>query len=190
MNIFFLDYNPSKAAKYHCDKHVVKMILETAQLLSTTHRVLNGTQHISKSEKGRKKTTYVHPNEHFDRTLYQATHINHPCAQWLRESSYNYDWTFVLFKDLCKEYTLRYGKTHLTYTKLIDILQNRPLYKNSYPGMTRPALAMPDECIIDSDPVYCYRSYYIQHKAEIAIWGKGTMEPPLWFSQGLMKLKQ
>jgi hypothetical protein len=44
MNIFVLDTNPAKAAKYHNNKHCVKMILETAQLLSTAHRIIDGKQ--------------------------------------------------------------------------------------------------------------------------------------------------
>ena len=42
MNIFYLHENPEICAEYHCDKHVVKMILETAQMLSTAHRIIDG----------------------------------------------------------------------------------------------------------------------------------------------------
>ena len=44
MNIFYLSTNTDECARYHCDKHVVKMILETAQMLSTAHRVLDGDE--------------------------------------------------------------------------------------------------------------------------------------------------
>ena len=88
MNIFYLDKDPKKCAEMHCDKHVVKMILEYAQLLSTAHRVLDG-------------------NEWADHVgLYKATHKNHPSAIWARESAGNYFWLNKLFQELCKEYTL------------------------------------------------------------------------------------
>ena len=77
MNIFYLDHDVRKCAEMHNDKHVVKMILEYAQLLSTAHRFLDGVPTVGKSKTGRKKTTYILSNE-LDSVLYSATHINHP----------------------------------------------------------------------------------------------------------------
>ena len=96
MNIFYLNKSFRQTAKDHCDKHVVKMILETAQLLSTAHRVLDG-------------------DEYADRVnLYKATHKNHPSAVWVRSNKEAYDWTYMLLVQLCKEYTKRYNKEHKT----------------------------------------------------------------------------
>lgn len=97
MNIFALSANPIEAAKLQCDKHVVKMILETAQMLSTAHRELGSK--IS------------------EELLYKKTHVNHPSAVWLRKSWPNYRWAVAHFEALCDEYTFRYKKVHLSDTK-------------------------------------------------------------------------
>lgn len=156
MNIFFLDKDPVKAARYHCDKHVVKMILESAQLLSTAHRLLD---------------------ERDDDILYRATHKNHPCAIWVRESSGNYSWLYNLFVALCDEYTYRYDKIHLTDSKLRKELYSCP---NNIPFVrrTKPAQAMPEK-YRDKDPVIAYRNYYNGDKAPIATWKKRDI--PEWF---------
>jgi len=83
MNIFYLDHNPVLCAQYHCDAHVVKMILESAQLLSTAHRETDS------------------PYADF---CYKSTHKNHPSAIWVRESTDHYSWLFELFKELSNEF--------------------------------------------------------------------------------------
>ncbi len=98
MNIFFLDWDVKKSAEYHCDKHVVKMILETAQLLCGAHHVTDQV-----------------PTKYPPSTLqvpYKLSHKNHPCAIWTRESLSNYLYLCELGLELCKEYTYRYGKRH------------------------------------------------------------------------------
>lgn len=135
MNIFYLDECPVLAAQYQCDKHVVKMALETAQLLCTTQR-LAGNDNAK---------------------LYKPTHMHHPSAVWARESLSNYQWLYTHFMALCQEYTLRYGKQHLCWTKLGQVLSIPPA------GMPRAAtpikLAMPDE-YKQACPVRAYRAYY------------------------------
>lgn len=156
MNLFILDSNPMKAARDHCDRHVVKMILETAQLLSTAHRVLDQCDDVE---------------------LYKATHINHPCAKWVRECSDNYLWAYHLFIALCDEYKTRYGKIHVTDTKLRSRLARPP--RNIKYGIQTPfVLAMPEECKV-SNPVASYRLYYLMHKAPIATW---KTQPPTWWT--------
>ena len=84
MNIFALHTDPYKSAEMHCDKHVVKMILETCQLLSTAHRVLDGEQVIGKTKTGRNVKRWVLPDSR-DETLYQATHVrNRGYKKWQR----------------------------------------------------------------------------------------------------------
>jgi hypothetical protein len=144
MNIFFLDYNTQECAKYHCDKHVVKMILETAQLLCTAHHVLD--------------------NSNNDK-LYKKTHVNHPCAKWVRETSDNYLWALYLLKDLCEEYTYRYNKTHKT-SNLISELSMLP--KNiKRDKLTMPAQAMPEQYKDESSSILAYRSYYANEKKHL-----------------------
>ena len=106
MNIFYLSSCPVDAASFHCDKHVVKMILEYAQLLSTAHHVLDGDD----APEG----------------IYKCTHKNHPSAVWARETNNNYRWLYDLFLELGKEYTYRYGKEHLTIKKLKRPLDMAP----------------------------------------------------------------
>ena len=86
LHIFYLDENYETAAKQHLDKHVVKMIIEYAQLMSTAHRVLDGTQWYDKTAAGRKIARWEHPHPEKDQILYKASHINHPSGIWARES--------------------------------------------------------------------------------------------------------
>jgi hypothetical protein len=185
VNIFYLDHNPVEAARSHLDKHVVKMILEYAQLLSTAHRVLDGVLTVGLSKSGRKRKQYV-LNDERDQVLYSATHINHPSAVWVRQNKANYDYLYALFVSTCDEYTHRYGKTHLTDSKLREVLHEFP--KNIYSDdklhvWHGPTPAMPDECKIAGDHIASYRKYYIDKKADMAMWT--NREPPEWFINGI-----
>lgn len=176
MNIFFLDEDPVLAAQYHCDKHVVKMILESAQLLSTAHRVLDGELGIRLSASGARLKDYVLPDAKQD-LLYKATHISGPCAVWAREASDNYEWLFGLFIALGDEYSYRYNKEHLSISKLERILAVLPKNIPTKP-LTKPPLVMPEGCK-DPDPILAYRKYYKTHKSEIAKWTKRST--PDWY---------
>jgi hypothetical protein len=157
MNIFYLSSNAKQAAVYHNDKHVVKMILESAQLLSTAHRVLD-----------------IIPA---DSILYKATHIHHPSAKWARDNINNYQWLYDLFCGLCEEYTFRYSKTHLTESKLKHVLKQAPM-NISTAAFTQPPQAMPIE-LHSTDSINAYRTYYITRKSHLARWTK--REIPFWY---------
>lgn len=170
----------------HCDKHVVKMILETAQLLSTTHRILDGKEIKSirtmKNGKKRAHKSWVHSDKHMNEHLYSASHVNHPCAIWLRESPANYDWTYQLFLALCEQYTLRYGKMHLSQLKLVDVIDKAPRkYKDRSLPFTQPPQAMPDVYKVKGDSVSAYRAYYIGDKVAFAKWAKIPNSEPEWW---------
>ena len=176
MNIFMLDKSPRVAALYHVDKHVVKMILETAQLLSTAHRVLDGhivTSHIT----GRKKTSYVLPDDR-ENHLYKATHVNHPSAIWCRSGLDQYRWTYDLLVYLMEEYTHRYGKHHKCEF-LLNPLREAPKNIDPEAPWTEATPAMPDECKVAGDSVESYRNYYIQHKNRMAVWKNRSI--PKWY---------
>lgn len=147
MNIFVLDYHPKIAAQYHCDKHVVKMILESAQMLCTAH---------------------AHFNSIVD-NAYKPTHVNHPCNIWTRECDKNYLWLWSLFYWLNKEYAFRYSKVHATGRKLLRNLMAIPDRIPITETVTDFVLAMPDE-YKSSDVVASYRAYYKGEKAAIAKW--------------------
>ena len=178
MNIFYLDHNVTKCAEYHNDKHVVKMILEYAQLLSTAHRVLDGTLSSRLSKTGRKQSWYG-LSDNRESLLYNATHINHPSAKWCRDSSDNYKWLYELFCATCDEYTFRYGKIHLTDQKLRHVLSHVPKNISNKP-FEEPWRAMPDEVKIGNDSLASYRNYYINNKTHLASWKK--REVPHWYA--------
>jgi hypothetical protein len=163
MNIFFLDSDPVACAQAHYDKHVVKMILEYAQLLSTAHRMTDGDEWTDKTKSGSKIKRWSLPDSR-EQILYKATHRNHPSAVWVRESRSNYLWLVDLFENLLSEYTHRYGKQHKT-GELLETLKNPPENLEDV-GYTRVAQAMPDECK-RSKAVDAYRNYYLTNKREL-----------------------
>ena len=95
MNVFYVDKHPVKAAEQMCDKHIVKMILESAQLLCTCHRVQDGTEYYDKTKNGRKIKRWTHPNPNLEPLLYKAGWVKHPSTIWLFESAYNYIWLYL-----------------------------------------------------------------------------------------------
>ena len=97
MNIFLLHENPTICAEMHCDKHVVKMVIEYAQLMSTAHRVLDGDLYEDRTAAGRRIKRWLHPNAQMENTLYKASHINHPDGIWTRNSDANYRYLYNLW---------------------------------------------------------------------------------------------
>jgi hypothetical protein len=122
MNIFYLHTDPYESAKRMCNKHVVKMILETAQLLSTAHHELDG-----------------------ESPAYKPTHRNHPSAVWARSSADHYSWLVYHLDGLSLEYTRRYGKVHKTISEHFDVLSTLPT-NIADSGYQDPPQCMPDEC--------------------------------------------
>ena len=172
MNIFYVHSDPKTCAQQHVDKHVVKMILEYAQLLSTAHRVLDGTQSVGLSKTGRKQTRYVLSDSR-DSILYNATHLNHPSAKWARHSEQNYRWLFTLWIELLAEYTHRYGKIHAS-TRLMAYLARPPKNIKMDEPFSAPWRAMPDAYKFDrSEPDYTvksYRAYILGAKSQMLKW--------------------
>lgn len=183
MNIFYLHSDPKVCAAMHNDKHVVKMILEYAQLLSTAHRILDGKLVEGVSKSGRKAKRYQLANER-DAVLYAATHANHPSAVWARQSDKNYDWLFALFQECLNEYTHRYGKVHST-SRLEVWLASQPVHIPQG-EFTEPTPAMPDEYKVAGDSVTSYRNYYLNDKVKMSRWTNSPM--PTWFADGINTL--
>ena len=166
MNIFYISEDPYQAAKWMVDKHVVKMILESAQLLSTAHRVLDGKEWVDSSSGRRiKRWELGDGREH---VMYKATHINHPSAVWCRQSVENYLWLVEHFHALLDEYTYRYNKRHKCHDMLYT-LQSPPLQLKAWDA-TPMICAMPDEYQTSSDPVENYRNYYRVGKVNLHKW--------------------
>jgi hypothetical protein len=179
MNIFYLDKDPYTAAQYHVDKHCVKMILESAQLLSTAHRILDGNETISKTDTGRNVKRWILPDLR-NEILYSATHINHPSAIWCRQTHENYRWLHNLLCELVKEYNYRYGKTHKCQEiGLVDALSLLP--KNIPIGeFTDPTPAMPEQYKVPGNGVQSYRNYYLGEKQRMFSWKK--RQQPEWIN--------
>jgi hypothetical protein len=159
MNIFYFDECPVVSAEAQPDKMLVKMPLETAQMLCTAHRVLDGDEYADKFG------------------LYKEAYKNHPCTVWTRQSSGNYKWLYTHFLALGMEYTYRYGKTHASVTKLKDALFFHPDNIEDK-GLTPLAQAMPDE-YKDDNPIVAYRNYVI-HEKHYAQWNKNREQPTWW----------
>lgn len=143
MNIFYLHHNTKICARWHVDRHVVKMILETCQLLCTAIWLSGGEAHC------------------------KATHKNHPSAIWTRANKANWRWLRKLGKELCKEYTFRYGKEH----KLEKIIRNLKTPDLPDGEFFQPPQAMPEE-YKDSDSITAYRAYYCVGKVHLHFWAK------------------
>jgi Pyrimidine dimer DNA glycosylase len=175
LNIFFVDSDPVKAAQALVDRHCVKMILESAQLLSTAHRYVDGKMLVAQNENGR-KTKRWYLDDAREPVLYKATHINHPSNVWTRTAVENYLWLVEHFAALLDEYTHRYGKKHKT-GELLYMLQSPPHGVRDF-DMTEMPSAMKDEYKISADPVINYRNYYKYGKAAMHKWT--NREPPEW----------
>lgn len=179
MNIFAISNDPTQAAVMQVDRHVVKMILETAQLLCTAHRILDGEEYIDKTKTGRKVKRWRLANPQDDMLLYSATHINHPSAVWARASRGNYEWLYRHFQALCLEYTYRYGKYHKCMSMLWDHLSMAPRNIPDLP-LQPFAVAMDKKYIVSQDPIENYRNYYKNGKSHLHKWTRRN--PPEWMN--------
>ena len=168
MNIFVLHESPYIAAEMHCDKHVPKMVLELAQMLTTAH--------------------HVYGSEPWE-GMYKQAHLNHPCTRWVRNDYLNYRWAYAHFKTLSQQYHIRFGKMHKSFKEQYEHLQKRPInipnetgsnYLNWHYKKPQPfAQAMPDE-YKNEDAVTAYRTYYLRDKQRFAKWEKGVDAPDWW----------
>ena len=178
MNIFVLDSDPRVAAQHMCNKHVVKMIVESCQLMSTAHHVLDG-QHISRTAKnGRKFGTYEHTRPGFK--FLRCTMINHPCTIWTRSSKQAYYWLWEHTQELLKVYRSRYDKVH-SYDDMVQYSLVHAPTKISDCRMSPFPQAMPDK-YKHKDAVTAYRAYYINEKRRFAKWPDGKI--PKWYLDG------
>ena len=166
MNIFVLDECPVISAQMQCDKHIVKMPLETAQMLcSVWHRHGQG-----------------------DKVPYREVHKKHPCTLWTGDSLLNYDWLWKHGMELCFEYTRRYNKIHKCQQVIMDLeVYQCPFAFPIINGTPHPQ-CVPDEyksteLRIHSNTVRAYRRYYVNDKKDIAKWEKSRPMPD-WYLLG------
>ena len=143
MNIFYLDKDPKVAAIVQYNKHVVKMILESAQMLCTAHRYY-GNEDVP----------------------YKTAHLNHPSSIWVRQNTKHYFWLYEHMLALGEEYTHRYGKIHMSITKCKEPLRLAPINMPTY-KFKQPPQCMPDEFKSDC-AIHAYWAYYIGEKHVVA----------------------
>ena len=163
MNIFFLDKTPEKSAQYLCDKHIPKMLLESAQMLSTA---------VRKYEEDTETTPLAEP-------IYKSAYPNHPMTIWVSETLGNFTWALDNAIWINNEYKLRFNKIHKSYKVLkniIDFELNAHIPEGDF---TEPPQCMPDE-YRDTDYVTAYRRYYNTDKKYFAKWEKGRQQPEWW----------
>ena len=176
MNIFVVDNDPVTAAKQLCDKHVVKMILESAQMLCTAHWINKYVGDIPRKLESDEWNKVKEQKQNEPRDFpYLPTMHNHPCSIWVRESLDNYEWLYCLALALDEEYGVRYGKSHKSVRDCILLLPDINIPRR---GLTPFAQAMPDE-LKGSDGVTAYRRFYHKDKATFASW-KHRDKPSWW----------
>jgi len=176
MNIFYLSSDPSECAKLHNDKHVVKMILEYGQLMSTAHRVLDGKEYYSRTANNRKIKRWLLPDER-ENVMWKASHIKHPSGIWTRASDKNYKWLYSLWFNLLQEYTFRYEKRH-SAERMMPYFWVCPI-KIPKGEFTEPTPAMPDQYKVSEDSIRSYINYYNGAKQHLASWKKRKI--PDWY---------
>lgn len=182
MNIFVVDQNPVIAAENLCDKHVVKMILESGQMLSTAHRVLDGIEYYAQTKGDRpRRIKRWHLRDARENILWKASFVNHPCTRWTMETSANYMWHACHASALCMEYTRRFGKHHSSENLIEYLTVNLP-NKIKIGDLTPFAQAMPDKYKCE-DAVTSYRNYYNGEKTRFAKWRYS--ETPSWYEGSL-----
>jgi hypothetical protein len=181
MNLFVLSECPVESAQMMCDKHIPKMIVEAAQMLSTAHRMLDGYMEKRPSKSGKRMVNaYIHTNADLDDALYNAVHHYHPCTVWTMETKANYEWHYKHFLALCSEFEYRFDKQHLSYTKLGDVLKFIPANISDAKLTEFPqAMKQYPECMVEGDAVQAYRNYYHVAKS-FAKWAKGREAPTWW----------
>jgi hypothetical protein len=193
MNIFALHPKQRKCARWHCDKHVVKMILETCQLLYTAHWVLHYPQlreckspiALSRVQKTLEAPDYMKTaplcatsNTHG----YRPCHVNHPSAVWARKTSGNYEWLVRLGWELAQEFTYRFNKKHSCEDHITWLYHNYPPTIRAFPR-TQFSMAMGEEFKISKDPIRSYRYYYNTSKKERGLLVYSGRHPPHWLTK-------
>ena len=202
MNVFPIEYDnegnpcPILSARTQCDQHAQKMYLESAQMLSTAHRLLDGevgfvpstdkqgNMVYLKSGKLRVKKQYRLDDDR-DGLLYAAVHPKHPTTLWTMESAENYDWHYAHFVELLNEFERRHKKLPKT-AALKDILKRHPNNIPKVPATPiKLAMAQFPQCVVRGpdgviNVVESYRNFYIEDKERFATWNKGRSAPQWW----------
>lgn len=165
MNIFVLHTNPITAARMMCDKHIPKMVVESAQMMASALRRHGAADAIMPIAK-----TTGRP--------YLGGYHRHPCTVWTGDTRHNFLWLAEHGSTLAAEYTSRYGKVHACAGAIEQMTRHASLIPTG--PVTEFAQAMPDEFKVEGNAVLAYRRYYSSDKRRFASWTKGTPAPSWW----------
>ena len=190
MNIFVLHWKQRKAARWHVDRHVCKMLLETCQLLYTAHWVLfypilrecKSAIALSKKQKELEIPQYMWQAPNCEATgepTYRPCHVWHPCAKWARVCSGNYLWLAILGLELAREFRFRFKKEHSCEKHILWLYNNLPLNIKMFPRRGFPC-AMDDKYKISNDPIKNYRNFYKTSKKERGLVKYTNRQIPHW----------
>jgi hypothetical protein len=174
MNIFFLHPNPRRCARWHCNKHVVKMLLESCQLLYTAHWA-SGSD-VTEA-----------PKNKAGQNGYKPTHRHHPCAKWVQQSAENYRWLCRLATELAREYKHRYTKVHACEAHVAWLSTHVPEALAVDVGFTEPPAAMPAEFKVAGSVVASYRRFYVGSKGDKGILEYKGRHVPHWILRSISK---
>lgn len=192
MNTFVLSLDPNKAARFHCNKHVVKMILESAQMLCAAHWIHllkshNKTVNVFKRIRDAQQWAYEHTAKELQ-PPWKMSHLRHPCTIWTAENISNYKWQLSLCQALLAEYSIRYQRNHKTEHEAKWLAKNMPAgisnsYLSDFPVCMKDEYKVADEHGI-INVVESYRNYYIKDKVRFAKW-EPRASMPMWFKKGI-----
>lgn len=194
MNIFVLSFEPAESARFHCNKHVVKMIIESAQMLCTAHwlhLLKSKGKSLSDFKRIKDAQSWLYENTNIDlHPPYKMTHTRHPCTVWTSSNIANYFWQLRLLESLLFEYKKRYKKIHKTKQYAKWLRKNEPVnMKNDF--IEEFPVCMKDNFKVYKacgkiDVVASYRNYYIKDKVRFAKWEPHSRTPD-WFLKGVNK---
>ena len=184
MNIFVLHEDPKVAAQMHCERHILKMIIEHTQMMAATYYHTIGINRKKEILENQEKVSslfsgFPRKDENGNDNPYKISHVNHPCTVWTRASLSNFNWLLDCTKALCEEFTYRYKGIHSVESIVDWMYQNPPQIEDI--GLTPFAQAIPD-FYKGSDPIEAYRKYYAFKTSYMKVNWKLEERTPSWWT--------
>lgn len=185
MNIFVLHEDPKIAAQMHCERHILKMIIEHTQMMAAAYYSTIGISRKKQIPDNQEAVNnlfrgFPRKDENGNDRPYSISHVNHPCTVWTRSSLTNFYWLLDCTKALCEEFTHRYKGKHSVEFIVDWMYQNPPKLEDQ--GLTPFAQAMP-EFYKSENAVEAYRKYYAFKTTYMRVNWKLEERIPHWWTQ-------